>query len=90
MLFERLGEEGVRQALGPLDRLYPQESGASVLAEVAERLGEAQPGDLGRIDLATYRGLTPPWNDWGYLRDRGRAWAAVLADRLLGGREGAP
>jgi hypothetical protein len=88
VLLERLGEEGVRRALGALDRLYPQASGASVLAEVVERLGEARPGDLAAIDLATYRGLVPPWNDWGYLRDRGRAWAAVLADRLLGGREG--
>lgn len=89
VLFERLGEEGVRRALAPLDRIYPQESGTSVLAEVAERLGEARPGDLEAIDLASYRGLAPPWNDWRHLRDRGRAWAAVLADLVLGGPEGA-
>ena len=42
------------------------------------------------IDLASYRGLLPPWNDWEYVTSRGRLWARVLADLLLGGKgEGA-
>jgi hypothetical protein len=48
-----------------------------------ERLGEAEPSDASRIDLATYRGLVPPWNGWGHVASRGRAWARVLADVLL-------
>lgn len=84
VLFERLGEAGVRQALAGLDALYPQATGASVLAEVIERLGAARPTDAAEIDLATYRGLVPPWNDWAHVRARGRAWARVLADQLLG------
>lgn len=83
VLFERLGEGGVREALRPLDELYPQPSGASVLAEVAERLGAAQPLDASEIDLASYRGLRAPWTDWDHLAARGRRWAAVLADMLL-------
>lgn len=83
VLFERLGDAGARDALASLDVLYEQPTGASVLAEVIERLGEARPVDAAEIDLASYRGLVPPWNDWMHLRGRGRAWARVLADGLL-------
>ncbi len=83
VLFERLGAEGTRRALRDLDELYPQPNGASVLAEVVERLGAAQPVDAARIELASYRGLVPPWNDWRYLAARGRAWARTLAELLL-------
>jgi hypothetical protein len=87
VLFERLGEEGVREALRRLDEIYPQPSGASVLAEVVERLGSARPVDVAEIDLASYRGLRPPWNDWQHVTSRGRLWAQALADLLLGGKE---
>lgn len=83
VLFERLGEGGVRSALRPLDELYPQANGTSVLAEVVERLGSAQPVDIAEIDLASYRGLEPPWNNWDHVVGRGRAWASVLADLPL-------
>ena len=84
VLFERLGQAGVRQALATLDALYVQPTGASVLAEVVERLGEARPTDAAAIDLATYRGLVPPWNDWTHVLSRGREWARTLAGHLLG------
>lgn len=86
VLFERLGGEGARAALRRLDEIYPQPSGASVLAEVVERLGSAQPVDVAAIDLASYRGLRPPWNDWQHVTSRGRFWGRVLAALLLGGR----
>jgi hypothetical protein len=87
VLFERLGEKGVRDALRSLDELYPQPSGSSVLAEVIERLGSARPVDMASIDLASHRGLQPPWNDWQYVTTRGRLWAQILADLLLGKKE---
>lgn len=67
VLFERLGEEGVRAALRNLDLLYPRPGGASVLVEVIERLGAGRPRDRAAIDLASYRGLRPPWNDWQHV-----------------------
>ncbi len=76
----------MRRALGSLDEIYPQPSGASVLAEVTERLGAAQPVDAAEVDLASYTGLKPPWNDWRHVAARGRVWARVLADLLLGER----
>ena len=84
VLFERLGEAGVRSALATLDEVYPQDTGASVLAEVAERLGQAQPADAASLDVATYRGLRVPWNDWEHVVRRGRVWARIVADLALG------
>lgn len=88
VLLERLGEEGARQALRRLDEIYPQPGGASVLAEIVERLGSGQPLDAATIDFASYRGLASPWNDWSFVTDRGRRWARLLAEQLLGGPEG--
>jgi hypothetical protein len=88
VLFERLGEEGVRGALASLDTLYPQAEGVSVLAEVIERLGAARPVDAATVDLSSYKGLAAPWNDWSYIAERGRSWARRLADELLVNPEG--
>jgi hypothetical protein len=87
VLFERLGESGVHAALECFDALYPQPTGASPLAELGECLGAASPRDLPEIDLRSYRGLHPPWNDWGHLAERGRHWATVVARRVLGRAE---
>ncbi|MEP7009234.1 MAG: hypothetical protein ABJC13_02825 [Acidobacteriota bacterium] len=83
VLFERLGEQGTRSALADLDEIYPQKNGASVLTEVIERLGAAQPADAARIELSGYRGLQAPWNDWHYLAGRGRDWAQTLSTMIL-------
>jgi hypothetical protein len=79
VLFERLGEAGVRAAMRSFDDIYRQLSAASPLTEVAERLAGAVPRDLADIDLQQYRGLRAPWNDWGHVVTRGRHWAQVVA-----------
>jgi hypothetical protein len=83
VLFERLGERDIAGALRPFDDIYRQESGASVLAEVVERLAAATPADRARVDLARYRGIKPPWNDWRHLAARGRYWAERVAPLVL-------
>jgi hypothetical protein len=88
VLVERLAEAAAREAFAPFDEIYRQETGASPLVEVVERLSGATPVDAAAIELRTYKGLVPPWNDWGHLAARGRHWAGVLAAGLLGG--GAP
>lgn len=85
VLFERLGDAGARAAMARFDALYPQSSGASPLAEVVERLASAAPGDRAGVDLASYRGLRAPWNEWRHLSARGAHWAKVLADVALRG-----
>lgn len=85
VLMERLGEHGVVAALRSFDAIYRQSADVSPLAEVAERLARATPGDVARIDLKGYRGLQPPWNDWQYVVARGRVWAPVAARVALEG-----
>ncbi len=83
VLFERLGDEEVARALRDLDAIYEQPTGASVVAEVAERLAAAEPSDRASVDLRTYKGLRPPWNDWSHVVARGRQFAPVLARLAL-------
>jgi hypothetical protein len=85
VLLERVGEDAAPAAFGPFDEIYSQESGASPMVEVVERLAEAVPSDRGDVDLVTYKELVAPWNDWAHLAARGRHWADVLARTLLAG-----
>lgn len=87
VLLSRLGEAGAAAAMKSLDMLYPQQSGASVRAELVERLAAAAPDDLGRVELRDYKGLVPPWNDWGHVSGEGRRLARILGASTL---EGAP
>lgn len=86
VLLERLGERAT-EALRPLDDLYPQASGASVLSEVCDVLASAALMDRAKVDLSSHRGLVPPWNEWSHLTARGRVWASVLAGALLATRD---
>jgi hypothetical protein len=83
VLFERLGDEGVARALDELDAIYEQQTGSSVVAEVAERLAAAEPSDRASVDLRTYKGLLAPWDDWTHVVARGRHFATVLARLAL-------
>jgi hypothetical protein len=83
VLFERLGEEGVVEALRSFDDIYRQSSGTSPLSEVSERLGAAAPQDRLQIDLNQYRALKPPWNDWRHVTASGRHWAPIVARLAL-------
>jgi hypothetical protein len=83
VLLARLGDTAMVEALRPLDELYPQPSGASVRAELVERLAAAAPEDLARIDLRTYRGLAAPWNQWAFVAREGQRMARVLAPTIL-------
>ena len=84
VLLERLGEDAVPRAFRDFDDLYAQDTGASVLAEVVERLAGVSLADAEKMDLASYRGLVEPWNRWEHIVSRGRAWAPLLARVALG------
>lgn len=88
VLLECLGDAAAHGAFVSFDEIYRQETGASPLVEVVERLGTAAPSDAPEIDLRSYKGLVEPWNDWGHLAARGRHWASLLATGLLGGAPG--
>jgi hypothetical protein len=84
VLLERLGIEAALRAFAVFDEIYAQDS-TSPLAEMIERLAAASPSDHAEVELCDYKGLVAPWNDWAYLADRGRQWAAALAGGLLRG-----
>jgi hypothetical protein len=83
VLCERLGREGVVSAFREFDTIYAQQTGASPLAEVAERLAAAAPLDRSQVDLTRYRELKAPWNSWEHVASRGQAWSKVLAQLIL-------
>jgi hypothetical protein len=85
VLLERLGEAALVDAFVAFDEIYAQPAGASPTVEVIERLTAASACDGPEVDLRTYKGLVPPWNDWSHLAQRGRHWAQVLARARLSG-----
>jgi hypothetical protein len=87
VLLSRLGPDREVEALRPLDELYPQASGASVRAELVERLAAGTPRDLAEVDLRSYKGLVAPWNDWTHLVSQGRRLARDLAGSVLQGSD---
>jgi hypothetical protein len=84
VLLSRLGDSPAVAAMASLDELYPQPT-ASVLAEAIDRLARAAPSDLATVNLATYKGLRAPWNDWGHVQREGRRLANVLSRAQLKG-----
>lgn len=83
VLLDRVGEDGVAAALRDFDDIYHQPNGSSALAEACERLAAAAPADVRRVDLARYRGIGPPWNNWAHVRARGHYWARRIAEIVL-------
>jgi hypothetical protein len=82
VLLCRLGDDAVN-AMRTLDTLYPQKSGASVRAELVERLASAVPEDLGRVELRDYKGLVAPWNAWDHVAAEGLRLARALGAATL-------
>ena len=84
VLLERLGDHGAVEAMRPFDEIYHQLGPVSPLSEVVERLAAATPIDRAAVDLTSYKGLRPPWNDWNHLVSRGRHFAERLSELPLG------
>ncbi len=76
--------DGFADALRPLDRLYPQDTGETVTRQLAKQLAEPKPYDLGDVDLTRYRELRPPWNAWPYVLAYAQSLAKRLARDILG------
>lgn len=82
-LFDHLGTEIAVSGLKRLDHLYPQDSGASVLQQLAVQLSEPLPWDLTKTDLTTYKALKPPYTDWNEVRRRAFAAAQSMMREVL-------
>jgi hypothetical protein len=67
-LSERIGPARVKDALAPLDQLYPQTSGESALQQLQVQLANPMPYDMENSDLKEYRRLQPKWHDWNRVK----------------------
>lgn len=79
---ERLGPDKARDALAPLDVLYPQPSGESVIQQLQVQLANPMPYDLDETNLPEYRKLHPKWHDWSRVKDVCASIATELFRRL--------
>lgn len=81
-LAERLGTDRAVAVLADIGAYYDDRSGEgdSVATALVERLAEPDPRDR-RVtaELASYKGIRPPWQDWASVVEACRR----LADRLL-------
>ena len=75
---------GFTDAVRPMDRLYPQDTGETVIRQLAKQLAEPKPYDLGDVDLTRYRGLRAPWNAWPFVHEYAQRLGRRIAQDVLG------
>lgn len=83
-----LGQAKSASALRVFDACYQDiyKVGASrdvsPLLQLARQLAEPKPHDLHHVDLADYKGIVPPWDDWANIERSCQALAVVIIDHL--------
>ena len=68
------------------DERYGELQTDSVALEIAKVFAEPKPFDLDSVDLALYKGVRPPWNDWSHIASICKFFGTRMIDELL--REG--
>jgi hypothetical protein len=63
-----------------MNRLYAEFAGESgdMITSVVVKLSDPDPYDLSNVDLAEYKGIVPPWNEWLSVRGQCNALAAAI------------
>lgn len=85
-LSHRLGLPESTVALDRMSDLYAEFAGegGDMLSTVVVKLSNPDPYDLTQVDLAEYRGIVKPWNDWQTVVSQCRSLALALIDRAPG------
>jgi hypothetical protein len=80
-LASHLGIEASCAALWPMDQLYPQKNGDpwAVRTQLVMQLAAPPPYDLDTVNLAEYKGVKPPFDQWSHVVEV----CARLSDGLL-------
>lgn len=73
-----LGREAALAALGPFDRLYPQDNGQSARQQLQVQLANPLPYDLEATNLREYKKLKPAYQDWNVVAEKCRGIANLL------------
>jgi hypothetical protein len=80
-----MGPARVKLALGDFDAYYADAyrgEDASPLVQLLRQLAEPKPHDLGDLDIARYKGITPPWDSWQTIVDQCLETASELGQSL--------
>lgn len=82
---QKIGDEGLKNALTEMDNLYPQKGAETVLRQLCKQLAEPRPYDLNKAteDLRKYKGLKAPWNDWEYVRRESERLSGVIFELIM-------
>jgi hypothetical protein len=84
-LADLLGRDHAREALRTLNVLYPAREAQSALTRLAEAC-ETEPVDQADVDLAVYKGVRTPYNDWDHVIAICRSLSRwLLREELTGG-----
>lgn len=86
-LADRLGETSAAEIVCDIDAYYDDQQGPDgrrVATQVARQLADPRPGDLGELDLRSYRNLQRRWHDWGSVTDLCRRVSTRVLDALAG------
>ncbi len=80
-LASHMGIEAAAEALGRMDELYPQKSSDPwvVRTQLVMQLAAPPPHDLESVDLAEYKGVQPPFDNWSHVAEV----CGKVADQLL-------
>jgi hypothetical protein len=79
-------DEFVLAALLKSDDRYGELQSDSVCLEIAKTLADPQPFDLDSIDLAAYKGVQAPWNEWTNVASVCRRLGQLLIQALINGQ----
>jgi len=80
-LSHHLGLKRSAEALREMSTLYGEFAGegGDMLTSVLVKLAAPDPVDLEGVDLAEYKGIVPPWNEWPAVVEQCGALAAQLS-----------
>jgi hypothetical protein len=62
---------------------YGELQSGSVALEIAKTLSDPEPFDLDSVDLGTYKGIQPPWNDWDRVAAQCRMYGTQFGETLM-------
>jgi hypothetical protein len=79
-LSHHLGTAKSARAIERMRQLYAEFAGEAgdIMISIVVKLAAPDPYDLTEVDLTEYKGIIPPWNDWGAVEEQCRSLAVAI------------
>jgi hypothetical protein len=83
-LSHHLGTAESVRSLERMQQLYAEFAGEAgdIMISIIVKLGAPDPYDLTEVDLTEYKGIIPPWNDWGAVEEQCRSLAIAILGKV--------